>query len=83
MDQYAGSPGYNIYCYAEVAAFFINFLNYCLPSSGFYGSGKDNRGRCTANPSERHTIHTISVPTSIIPHGHQKMLTCIFAYLVA
>ena len=83
MDQYASSPGYSIYCYAEVAAFFINFLNYCLPSSGFYGAVKDNRGRCTANPSEHHTIQTISFPTSIITHGHRKMLTCIFAYLVA
>ena len=50
MDQYASSPGHSTYSYAELAASFINFLHYCLPTSGFYGAGKDNRGRCTDNP---------------------------------
>ena len=26
MDQYAGSPGHSTYCYKELAASFINFL---------------------------------------------------------
>jgi len=42
MDQYAGSPGRCTYCYAELAASFINFLQYCAPSSGFYGAGEDD-----------------------------------------
>ena len=41
MDQYPSSPGHNIYCYAELTASFVNFLHYCLPSSGLYGTGKD------------------------------------------
>jgi len=40
-----------LYCYAELAASCINVLHYCLPSSGFYGAGKDNMGRHTDNPS--------------------------------
>jgi len=66
MDQYAGSPGHHTYCYAELTASFINFLHYCSPSSGFYDAGKDNRGRCTDNPSGRHPIRTIGAPTFII-----------------
>jgi len=42
MDQYAGSPSYSTYCYAELAASFINFIYYCSPSSVCYGAGKDN-----------------------------------------
>ena len=38
LDQYARSPGHSIYCYTELAASFINFLHYCWPSSGFYGT---------------------------------------------
>ena len=51
LDQYAGSPGHSIYCYAELAASFISFLHYWLPFSRFYGAGNDNRGRRTGNPS--------------------------------
>ena len=51
MDQYAGSPGRNTDYYGELAASFINLLHYCFPSSGFYGAGKDNRGRCTTSLS--------------------------------
>jgi len=51
MDHYAGSPGHSTNCYAELAASFVNFLHYCSPSSGFYGAGNDNRGRCTNKPS--------------------------------
>jgi len=64
MDQYAGSPGHSTYCYAELAASFINFLNYCSPSSGFYSAGKDNRSRLTDNLSGRHPIRTIDASTS-------------------
>ena len=64
MDQYANSPGHSTYCYVELAASFINFLHYCSPSSGFYGVGKDNRGRCTDNLSGHQTIRP--PPTSII-----------------
>ena len=67
MGQYASSPGYSTYCYAELAAYFINFLHYCSTSSGLYGAGKDNRGRCTNNPSGCHPIQTISAPTSTDP----------------
>ena len=66
MDQYAGSPGHSTYCYVKITASFINFLHYCSPSSGFYGVGKDNRGRRTDNPSGHHSIRTISTRTSII-----------------
>ena len=66
MDQYASSPSRSTYCYAELAASFINFLHYCSPSFGFYGVGKDNRGRCTDNPSGCHLIWTIGAPISII-----------------
>ena len=55
------------YCYAELTASFINFLHHCLPSSGFYGAGKDNRGRHTNNPSGRHPILTTGATTYIIP----------------
>ena len=27
----AGSPGHSTYCYAELAASFINFIHYCSP----------------------------------------------------
>jgi len=66
MDQYAGSPGHSTYCYAELTVSFINFLHYCSPSSGLYGVGKDNRGRCTDNPSGCHPIQTIGALTSIM-----------------
>jgi len=65
MDQYAGNPGHSTYCYAERAASFINFLHYYLPSSGFYGAGKDERGRRTDNPCGRHPIWTIGAATII------------------
>ena len=65
MNQYACSPGYGTYCYPELSASFINFLHYCSPSSGFYGAGKDNRGRCTDKPSECHPMWTVGAPTSI------------------
>jgi len=38
----------------------------CAPFAGFYGAGKDNRGRHTDNMSGRHRIRTISALTSII-----------------
>jgi len=66
MDQYASSPCRSTYCYTELVASFTNFLHYYSPSSGFCGAGKDNRGRRTDNPSERHPIWTIGAPTSII-----------------
>jgi len=66
MDQYAGSPGHSTYYYTELTATFINFLHYCSSSSGLHGAGKDNRGRCTDNPSGRHPIRTIGASTSII-----------------
>ena len=59
VDQYASSPGLSTYCYAEVAASFINFFHYYSPSSGFYGAGKDDRGRHTDSPSGRHPIRTV------------------------
>ena len=46
--------------------------NYCLQTCGFYGAGKDNRGRRTDNPSGRHPIRSIGAPTSIIPHFYAK-----------
>ena len=67
MDQYAGSPGHSTYCYAEVAASFINFLHYRSPFSGLCDAGKDNRGRCTDSLSGHHPIWTIDARTSIIP----------------
>ena len=67
MDQYAGSPGHSTYCYAEVAASFINFLHYRSPFSGLCDAGKDDRGRCTDSLSGHHPIWTIDAPTSIIP----------------
>ena len=78
MDQYAGSPDHSTYCYAELATSFINFLHYCLPSSGFYGAGKDNRGRCTKtdNLSGCHLIWTVSFPTSVIPHFYAECAFC-------
>ena len=50
-----------------LAASFVNFIHYCSPSSGFYGAGKDNRGRRTDFPSGCHPIWTIGVPESLIP----------------
>jgi len=47
MEQYGGSPGRSTYCYAKLAASFINLLHYCLPTSGFYDAGKNNRSKCT------------------------------------
>jgi len=55
IDQYARSPGYSTYCNTS----FTNFLHHCSPSSGFYGARKDNRGRCTDNPSGCHPIRTV------------------------
>jgi len=55
------------YCCAQLAASFINFLSCCWPSSGFYGAGKDNRGRRTENLSGRHPTRTIDATTLIIP----------------
>jgi len=66
MDQYAGSSVHSTHCYAELTASFIHFLHYCSPSSGFYGAGKDNRGRHTGNLAERHLIQTVGASTSII-----------------
>ena len=43
MDQYAGIPAHSTYWYTQLA-------------TGFYGAGKDNRGRCTDNLSGRHPI---------------------------
>jgi len=62
MDQYAGSPGRNTDYYGELAASFINLLHYCFPSSGFYGAGKDNRGRCTTSLSG-HELHLPPPPS--------------------
>ena len=58
------------YCYAELAASFINFLHYCSPSSGFYGAGKDNRGRQTDATPSRLLVRPL--PSS--PHFHTKCL---------
>ena len=69
--QYAGSPGHSTYCYAELTASLINFLHYCSPSSGFYSARKDNRGRCTDNPSGRHPSG-LTVP----PHLHHLPFLC-------
>ena len=49
------------YCYTKLTASFINFFHYCPPSSGLYGTGKDNRGRRTVNPSG------LSVPQTSSP----------------
>jgi len=38
-----------------------------MPSSWFYGSWEDNRGRCTNDLAGCHPIWTIGDPTSIIP----------------
>jgi len=75
MDQLASSPGCSTYCYAELAASFINFLYHCSPSSGLYGAGKDNRGRHTDSPYGHHPIRTTSAPTSFIPHFTQNALS--------
>jgi len=76
MDQYAGSPGHSTYCYTELAASFINLLHYCLPSSGFYGAGKDDRGRRADNPPGRHPNRTISDPGQLpsLPQPSQLIL---------
>jgi len=80
FSQYADSPGHSTYCYAELAASFINLLHYCSQSSGFYGAGKDNKGRRTDNPSGCHSIRTIGV---LIPQQHKfiiirnKLLNCL------
>ena len=73
MDQYADSlvtvpTVMQNYCYAELAASFINFLHYCLLSSVFYGAGKDNRGGLTDSPSAHHPSPHLDCrcPTSII-----------------
>ena len=50
---------------AELSASCINFLHYCLPS-GFYGAGKDNRGKRTSNLSGRHPIR--GIPGCLCPH---------------
>ena len=57
---------HSAYPWKNGQASFINFLYYCAPSSGFYGAGKYNRGRCTDNPPESHPIRTTSASTSII-----------------
>ena len=46
------------------------------PSSGFYGGGKDNRGRCTDNLSGCHPIWAIGAPISFIPHFYADCLFC-------
>jgi len=97
MDQNAGSTGHSTYCFAEIAASFINFLHYCLPSSRFYAAG--DRGRCTNTPSGCHPIG-LSVPPppssflSQMPYlpqpfqfilawgKHRIMLACICSGLV-
>ena len=65
MDQSAGSLCHSTYCYAELAASFINFLHHYSLSSGFYGA-KDSRqvhGQYIWTP-----LHpAVSAPTSIIP----------------
>ena len=73
MDQYADSlvtvpTVMQNYCYAELAASFINFLHYCLLSSVFYGAGKDNRGGLTDSPSAHHPSPHLDCrcPTSIV-----------------
>jgi len=57
---------HSAYPWKNGQASFINFIYYCAPSSGFYGAGKYNRGRCTDNPPESHPIRTTSASTSII-----------------
>ena len=42
------------------------FTHSHMPSSGFYGAGEGNRGRCTDNPPGSHPTRTIGAPTSII-----------------
>jgi len=44
--------------------------------TGFYGAGKDNIGKCTDNPPERHPIGIIGAPTSTIPHFYAEWLLC-------
>jgi len=56
-----------VMCYAELDASVINLLCYCSPSSGFYSTGKDNRGRRTDNLSGCHHFRAIGAPTSIPP----------------
>jgi len=63
--------------YAELGASFIKFFYYCLSASGFHGAGKDNRDRCTNNPSGCHPIRTIGAPTSITPHFYAE---CTFSH---
>ena len=75
MVKDAGS-GHSTYCDADFAASFINFLHYSLPSSGFYGAGKDNRGRHTDNPSGHYPIQTIGAFKSITPHFYIKSPFC-------
>ena len=67
------SPGHSTYCYTELAASFVNFLHYCLPSSGFYAAEKDNSDRDTKNLSGHHPIRTTSAPTAVIPPSLCRM----------
>jgi len=41
-----------------------------MAQAGLYGTGKDNRGRRTVNPSGRHPIWIISAPNIILPFLH-------------
>jgi len=76
MDQHAGSPCHSTYYYAELAASFINFPYYCLPSSGFYGAGKDNGAdaltiRLDATPSR-----LLVPPLPSFPHFYAECRFC-------
>ena len=51
--------------------------HYCLPISGFYGAGKDNRGRLVNNPS-RSTPSALQVPQLhyLPPHFYTECPFC-------
>jgi len=58
MDQYTGRT----YSYAELAESFINFLHYCSPSSAFYGTGTDSRGKRTNSLFGCYPTQTVGAP---------------------
>jgi len=47
---------------------------FCMPSSGLYGQGGDNKGRCTDNPAGRHPIRTNQCPH--LHHRHHFYVGC-------
>ena len=64
MDQYAGSRGHSTYCYAELAAFFINFLRYSRHLLDFMVQGKTTEAKAP-------TIRLDATPSGLsVPHLH-------------